>query len=159
MRLLVFLLFIVGYSCDIRVSISQSGDYYVTINNQLWLRSARTAVYVDDRWYSTDNQSLPLVEMRTVQGTDPDLGSWNETQLVYSLVRQQGPSTIVARIRQWNLVPAYTFYLETGDKTLMNKIALDMEQVRTVFPSFHIEQLGTNDDRGYFTFGGKVCIS
>ncbi|UJR38301.1 hypothetical protein I4U23_030971 [Adineta vaga] len=139
-----------------KVLIDQNGGYNVTINDQIWLRSARTGIYVDDQWYSTDNQSLTLVDRLTVQGIDPNLGSWNETQLIYRLVRQQVPTTIVARIRQWNIISAFTFYFDTGDKMLTDKIALDMEQVRTVFPSFHIEKTGMNDERGYFTFGGAM---
>ncbi|CAF1684114.1 unnamed protein product, partial [Adineta ricciae] len=108
MRLVVILFFVVGCSCDLRVLIDQNGGYNVTVNNQLWLRSARTAIYVDSRWYSTDNQSLPLVDIRTDQGTDPNLGSWNETRLTYNLVRPQSSTSIVARIRQWNIVSAYT---------------------------------------------------
>ncbi|CAF1499818.1 unnamed protein product [Adineta ricciae] len=156
MRLVVILFFVVGCSCDLRVLIDQNGGYNVTVNNQLWLRSARTAIYVDSRWYSTDNQSLPLVDIRTDQGTDPNLGSWNETRLTYNLVRPQSSTSIVARIRQWNIVSAYTFHLETGDQALTNEVVLDMEQVRTVFPSFHIEKTDMGDNRGYFTFGGAM---
>ena len=54
------------------------------------------------------------------------------------------------------LFPAFNFHLETGDTVLKNTISLDMEQVRTVFPSFHIEKIDTNDNRGYFTFGGEI---
>jgi hypothetical protein len=156
MRLVVFLLFIVGCSCDIRVVIDQNGSYNITVNNQLWLRSSRTAIYVDDRWYSTENNSLPLISITTAQGTDPILGAWNETKLTHNLVRNQTTTSIVAHIRQWNIVPALTFHLETGDTPLTNKILLDMEEIRTVFPSFHIEKLGSNDQRGYFTVGGEV---
>jgi len=156
MRLAVFLLLIVGCWCDVRVVIDQNGAYNITVNNQVWLRSARAAIYVDDRWYSTENNSLPLVSITTAVGTDPSLGLWNETRITYNLVRSQTTTPIVARIRQWSIVPAFTFYLETGDTALTNKIALDMEQIRTVFPSFYIEKIDANDQRGYFTFGGEI---
>jgi len=156
MRLAVFLLLIVGCWCDVRVVIDQNGAYNITVNNQVWLRSARAAIYVDDRWYSTENNSLPLVSITTAVGTDPSLGLWNETRITYNLVRSQTTTPIVARIRQWSIVPAFTFYLETGDTALTNKIALDMEQIRTVFPSFYIEKIDANDQRGYFTFGGAM---
>ncbi|CAF0939280.1 unnamed protein product [Adineta steineri] len=157
MRLVVFLLFIVGCWCDIKVLVDQNGGYNITINNQVWLRSSRTAIYVDDRWYSTENQSLPLVSVSTDQGTDPNLGSWNETKLTYNLVRNQTSTSIIAHIRQWNIVSAFTFHLETGDKTLTNHVALDMEQIRTVFPSFNIESMDMNDQRSFFSFGGAMA--
>jgi len=156
MRLVVFLLLIVGCWCDINVLIDQNGGYNITVNNQIWLRSSRTAIYVDDRWYSTENNTLPLLGITTAQGIDPYLGSWNETKLTYNLVRSQATTSIVAHIRQWSLVPAFTFHLETGDTTLTNQILLDIKQVRTVFPSFHIEKIGVNDQRGYFILGGEM---
>jgi hypothetical protein len=156
MRLVVFLLLIAGCWCDISVVIDQNGSYNITVNNQLWLRSSRTAIYVDDRWYSTENNSLPLISITTAQGTDPILGAWNETKLTHNLVRNQTATSIVAHIRQWSIVPALTFHLETGDIALTSKIPLDIEQIRTVFPSFHIEKLSSNDQRGYFTVGGEV---
>jgi hypothetical protein len=45
--------------------------------------------------------------------------------------------------------------LETGDADLTSRISLDFDQIRTVFPSFRIEKIDANDDRGYFTIGGK----
>jgi hypothetical protein len=156
MRFVVFLFLIVGCWCDIQVSVDRQGGYNITIGNQVWLRSARTAIYVDDHWHSSDNNSLPLIDVSVGQGTDPYLGSWNETKLTYNLVRNQTLTSIVAHIRQWSLVPAFTFHLETGNKDLTNKISLDMEQVRTVFPSFFIEKMDMNDQRSYFTFGGKI---
>ena len=159
MRFIVFLLLIVGCWCDVRVLVDQSGGYNITINNKLWLRSSRTAIYVDDRWYSTENQSLPLASITFEEGTDPNLGNWNETKLTYNLVRNQTSTSIIAHIREWSIVSAVTFHLETGDKALTNKISLDMEQVRTVFPSFNIEQTDMNDQRGFFSFGGKIFFS
>jgi hypothetical protein len=97
-----------------------------------------------------------LLGITTAQGIDPYLGSWNETKLTYNLVRNQATTSIVAHIRQWSLVPAFTFHLETGDTALTNQILLTMDQVRTVFPSFHIEKIGVNDQRGYFTLGGEI---
>lgn len=156
MRLLVVLLLFIGCACDIRVSIDQNGKYNITVNNTLWLRSSRTAIYADDRWYSTDNNSLPLVSITTAQGTDPYLGNWNETKLTYNLIRKQSTSTVVAHIRQWSMVPAFTFSLETGATELTSDKALEMDDVRTVFPSFYIEKTNPNDQRGYITIGGKL---
>ncbi|CAF1483490.1 unnamed protein product, partial [Rotaria sp. Silwood1] len=156
MRLVVFLLVIVGCWCDVRVLIDQSGGYNITVNNQVWLRSSRTAIYTDARWYSTEDNSLTLVNVTFAQGDDPDLGSWNETRMTYNLVSNQTSTAITAHIRQWNIVSAFTFRLQTGDKVLTDRISLDMEQVRTVFPSFYIEKIGMNDQRGYFTFEGVM---
>lgn len=156
MRLVIFLLLlIVECWCDFRVVIDSNGEYNLTVNNKVWLRSSRTAIYVDDHWYSTENNSLPLSSITTDQGNDPVLGAWNETKLTYSLIRNQSTTPIVAHIRQWNVISAFTFHLETGDVVLNNKIPLDMDQVRTVFPSFHIEQVDMNDQRGYFIVGGR----
>jgi hypothetical protein len=156
MRLVVFLLLVVGYSCDICVLIDQNGRYNITVNNVLWLRSSRTAIYADDQWYSTDNNSLPLVSITTAQGTDSYLGNWNETKLIYNLIRNQSTTSVVAHIRQWSMVPAFTFYLETGNTTLTSSTGLDLNQIRTVFPSFYVEKTNTNDQRGYITIGGKL---
>jgi hypothetical protein len=161
MRLVVFLLLFIGCSCDIRVLIDQNGRYNITVNNALWLRSSRTAIYADDLWYSTDNDSLALVNITTAQGTDSYLGNWNETKLTYNLIRNQSTTSVVAHIRQWSMVPAFTFYLETGDTALTNIKPLEMDQIRTVFPSFYIEKTNINDQRGYITIGGKLqcfCI-
>ena len=88
MRLaVVFLLLIVGCWGDMRVSIDQNGHYNITINNRVWLRSSRTEIHTDDRWYSTENNSFPLVEVTTAQGKDPILAAWNEMILTYHLVR------------------------------------------------------------------------
>jgi len=158
MRLVVFLVLIVGCWCDVRVLVDQNGGYNITINNQLWLRSSRTAIYADDRWYSTENQSLSLVNITFGQGTDPNLGNWNETKLTFNIVRNQTSTSIIGHIREWSIVSAITFHLEIGDQALTNKISLDVEQIRSVFPSFHIEKTDMNDQRGYFSFGGKVLV-
>jgi hypothetical protein len=155
MRLLLLLLLVVACSCDIRVSIDQTGAYNITINNKLWLRSSRTAIYVDDRWYSTENNSLPLVSITEAQGTDPYLGNWNETRVTYNLVRNQTTTPIVAHIRDWSIASAVTFHLETGDVALTSRLALDFDQVRTVFPSFRIEKFDVGDERGYITIAGE----
>ena len=160
MHLLVFLLLtIVSCFGNIQVLIDQKGEYNITINNKLWLRSARTAIYVDDRWYATDNNSLPLLNITTGQGTDPYLGNWNETKLSYNLIRKQTSTTIVAHIRQWSVVPAFTFHLETGDTPLSCDMPLNFEEVRTVFPSFYIEKVDANDQRGFFTVGGNIAFA
>ncbi len=143
---------------DMQVRIDQHGEYNITINNQVWLRSSRTAIYADDRWYSTEDKSLAFIGITTAQGTDPNLGSWNETILRYNLVRSEKTTSIVARIRQWSIISALTFYLETGDTILTTNRTLETDEVRTVFPSFVIEKMQQNDERGYFTFGGEIEI-
>lgn len=155
MRLVLLFLFIAICNCDIQVIIDPNGGYNITVNHQLWFRSSRTGVYVDDQWYSTDNNTLPLASITTAQGTDPVLGSWNETILTYHLIRQSETTPIIARIRQWSMISAFTFYLETGDTFLPTTKPLDKNDVRTVFPSFVIETSGENDERGYFTIAGE----
>ncbi len=155
MRLLVFLFLIVGCWGDLRVLVDENGGYNIAVNNQIWLRSSRTAIYVDDQWYSTENNSLSLISITDEQGTDPNLGSWNETQLNFDLVRSGTHTKIVGHIRQWSLVSAITFHLDTGDQMITSTVSLDTNQVRTVFPSFNIEQMDRNDQRGYFTFEGE----
>ncbi len=158
MRLVLFLLLVVECWSDMRVLIDQNGGYNITINNEIWLRSSRTAIYADDRWYSTEDKSLSFVGITTAQGTDPNLGNWNETKLTYNLVRSEKTTSIVARIRQWSIISALTFYLETGDTILTTNQTLETNEVRTVFPSFMIEKMRQNDERGYFTFGGEIEI-
>ncbi|UJR11990.1 hypothetical protein I4U23_016168 [Adineta vaga] len=80
--------------------------------------------------------------------------SWNETQLNYDLIHSGIHRKIVASIRQWDQISAITFHLNTGDQILTNTIPLDKNQVRTIFPSFYIEQIDINDQRAYFTFEG-----
>ena len=156
MRLIVFLFFVIACSADVRVIIDSTGAYNITVNNQVWLRSSRVAIYADNRWYSTEDNSLPLAGITEAQGSDPYLGAWNETRITYNLVRTPTTTPVVAHIRQWSMGSAFTFHLETGNLSLTNQITLDYEQVRTAFPSFVIEKIDTNDQRGYFTFGGKV---
>ena len=134
MSLRVLLLLIVGCSCDIKVSVDQKGDYNISINNNLWLRSSHTALYVDNKWYSSDDNSLPLLNISSDQGDDPNLGSWNETQLNFDLLRNGTHTKIVATIRQWNDISAITFHLNTGNEILTNTKPLDADAVRTVFP-------------------------
>ena len=155
MHLVIFsLLLIIGCWCEIQVSIDPNGDYNITVNNQVWLRSSRTAIYIDDRWYSTENKSLSLVNITTAEGTDPNLGCWNETKITYTLVSSGKTTPIFAHIRQWSMVSAFTFHLETGDRELTTTIGLSRDTVRTVYPSFLIEKMSVNDDRGYITLGG-----
>lgn len=155
MQVVVFLLLILGCSCDIRVLIDQNGNYNITVNNRVWLRSSRTAIYADDQWYSTENKTISLTSITTDQGVDPNLGSWNETKLNYNLIRTGKTTPIIAHIRQWNMISAFTFQLETGDNELTTSAALSHEDIRTVFPSFLIEQMDVNDNRGYITLGGN----
>jgi hypothetical protein len=156
MHLLVFFFLIVGCLGDIKVSVDEKGGYTIRINGKEWFRSSHTALYTDNKWYSSDNNSLPLVNITTGQGNDPNLGSWNETQLNYDLVRKRTNTKIVASIREWHQISAITFYLDTGDQILTNTVPLDMNQVRTVFPSFNIENIDHDDQRGYFTFAGRI---
>jgi len=158
MHLLVLFFLIIGCWCDIKVSVDEKGGYKISIDNTVWLRSSRTALYVDNKWYSTDENSLPLTSISSAQGYDPLLGSWNETQLNYDLVRSGTHTKIVGHIRQWNSFSAITFHLDTGDQMMTNTVPLDMDHVRTVFPSFHIEQIDMNNQRGYFTFSGEIIF-
>jgi hypothetical protein len=155
MRFVVFILLVVHCGCDIQVSVDRiKGEYTVSISNQVWLRSSRIALYVDDRWYSSNDSTLPLIDSHSAEGNDPNLGSWNEVQLIYSLNHDGIVSNITGRIRQWHSYQAVTFHLDTGDKVLMNKNLLNKTDIRTIFPSFNIEQIDMNDNRGYFTFQG-----
>ncbi len=159
MHLLVFFFLLVGCRGDIKVSIDEKGGYKISINGKEWLRSSHTALYADNQWYSSENNSLPLTNIVTAQGNDPNLGSWNETQLNYDLVRNGTHTKIVASIREWHQISAVTFYLDTSDQILTNTVPLDMNQVRTVFPSFNIEKIDSDDQRGYFTFAGEIiCL-
>lgn len=155
MQLLIVVLFILRCSADLKVSIDAKGGYQISINNSPWLRSSRTAVYVDNQWYSSEDNSLPLRNITSSQGTDPVLGSWIEAQLNYDLVRSGVHTNIIGRIRQWQSYSAVTFHLETGDQEMINTVPLDVKNVRTVFPSFEIEQIGSDDQRGYFTYASK----
>ena len=159
MHLLVFFLLFVTCWSDLKVSVDDKGGFTLNVNNHVWLRSSRTALYADDQWYSVDNNSLPLTDISTAEGNDPNLGHWNETQLHYDLIHNDTHTKIIARIRQWSLISAITFHLDTGDKVLTNKVPLNTTDVRTVFPSFYIEQINDDDQRGYFTFEGRFCFS
>jgi hypothetical protein len=44
------------------------------------------------------------------------------------------------------------------DQMIASTVSLDTNQVRTVFPSFNIEQMDRNDQRGYFTFEGEYSF-
>ena len=99
MRLVVFFLLIVGCCCDIQVLTDHNGGCNITINNQLWFRSSRTGIYTDDRWYSTEDKSLSLINIITAHGTDPNLGRWNKTKLNHQLVRSQKTASVVTHIR------------------------------------------------------------
>jgi hypothetical protein len=81
MHLFVFVFVLVMSWSDVRVSIDNTGGYNISIGDRIWLRSSRTAIYVDNKWYSSNNNSLPLVNISYDLGNDPNLGAWNETQL------------------------------------------------------------------------------
>jgi hypothetical protein len=68
-------------------TIDQRGGYTIRINDKEWLRSSQTSLYLDNKWYSSDDQSLPLINITAGKGTDRYLGSWNETQLNYHLIQ------------------------------------------------------------------------
>ncbi|CAF1041432.1 unnamed protein product [Rotaria sordida] len=149
MHLVIFVLLLISCACDIKVFIDQiKGQYNISIDNQIWFHSSRTALYVNNRWYSSNDSTVPLIDTRFVQCNDPNLGNWNETQLIYILNRNGIISNITGHIRQWNSQSALTFHLDTGDKILMNNKLLDKNQIRTIFPSFNIEQIDGNDNRG-----------
>ena len=158
MHLAVFVtVLIVECWCDIRVSVDRiQGGYNVSVADHVWLRSSYTSLYADEQWYSSDDGSLPLIDTRLDQGNDENLGEWNETQLIYSLTRSGTQTNVTGRVRQWSSVAAITFHLNIGNEPLTSSDSLSMDEVRTVFPSFNIEQIGTNDDRGYFTYAGKI---
>lgn len=155
MHLLVFFSVIIGCLSDIKVAVDRTGGYTIHVNDKIWLRSSRTALYTNNKWYSSDDKSLPLINITTEQGTDRHLGSWNETQLNYDLNHDGIHTKIVASIRQWREISAITFCLNAGDQTLTNTNPLDKNQVRTIFPSFNIEKMNVHDNRSYFTFEGK----
>ena len=155
MHLVVFFLLLSYCCCDIQVSVDRTnGSYSISVGNQIWLRSNHTALYADDRWYSSNDSSLSLIDTRLAQGDDPYLGSWNETQLIYQLSRNGAVQNITGHIRQWIYQPAISFHLDTGNQMLNTNRSLTSAEIRTVFPSFNIEQIDSNDNRGFFTFQG-----
>lgn len=156
MRLVAFFLFVIACSAELKVSIDSTGAYNITVNDKVWLRSSRVAIYVDNRWYSTEDNSLPLAGIAEAQGTDPYLGTWNETTITYNLVRNQSTTPITAHIRDFTIGSFLNFYLDTGNLSLTNSLLLDIDQIRTAFPSFLIEKIDDNDQRGYFTFEGQI---
>jgi hypothetical protein len=155
---LLFLLLVVGCLGDIKILVNEEGGYNISVNDHIWVRSSHTGIYVNNKWYSSDDSSLPLMNIDYAEGNDPNLGNWNETQLIYDLVLSGIHTKIVGHIRQWSLISAITFHLDTGNQTLTNTVPLSMDDVRTVFPSFCIEQMGIDDQRGYFTFEGEFIF-
>ena len=155
MYIFIFVIILGVCCCNIKVSIETlKGEYNISINNRVWLRSSYAALYTSNHWFTSKNGSLLLVDSSFKQGNDLILGQWNETELIYKLNQNGKESNISGRIRQWNSIPAITFYFDSGLVNLNNDILLDMDRVRTVFPSFHIEKFDKNDHRGYLTFGG-----
>ncbi|CAF1399023.1 unnamed protein product [Adineta ricciae] len=157
----LLLLFVLIVECsswgNINVSVDQKGGYKISIGDRVWLRSARTAIYVDNKWYSSDDGSLPLINVTSGSGFDPQLGDYRDFQLNYDLARGGIHTIIVGHIRDWYSISGISFYLDTGDQILTNTVPLGMNDVRTVFPSFHIEQIDDGDQRGYFTFEGEMA--
>lgn len=159
MYILIFLLIIGSCYCDINVLIDNlNGDYNISINNRVWLRSSYISLYSSNQWYTSKDGSLILIDFNFKQGNDSILGQWNETQLIYKLNQDGKISNITGRIRQWKSISAITFYFDSGTIILNNDILLDMDRVRTVFPSFYIEKLDENDHRAYLTFGGNYLF-
>ena len=139
----------------LQVSVDNQGAYNLSINDQIWLRSSHTAIYVDDRWYSSDVNTLKFENLSYAQGTDIYLGAWNETQLNYDLFHNGTHRKIIGSIRQWISISAITFHLNTGELPMESTVPLEMYRVRTVFPGFLMEKFDENDNRGYFTFHGR----
>ena len=82
MRLVVFVLLLVHCGCDIQVSVDRlKGEYGITIGKKVWLQSSRVAIYVDDRWYSSNDSSLPLIDIRDAQ---VDEYHWNRSSMACS---------------------------------------------------------------------------
>ncbi len=76
----------------------------------------------------------------------------------YDLVRNGTHTKIVGRIRQWYGISEITFHSDTGDQVLTNTDPLDMNHVRTIFPSFKIERINRMHRRGYFTFEDEITF-
>jgi hypothetical protein len=158
MHLVVWLL-LVGQCWSwgtVNVLFNEKGDYNITIGGRVWLRSSRTAIYVDNKWYSSDDNSLPFTGITRTSGYDPQLGDYRDFQLRYDLVRAGMHTEIVGHVRDWYSGLGISFHLDTGNQTMTNTVPLSMDNVRTIFPSFRIEQMDKNDQRGYFTFEGKL---
>lgn len=83
------------------------------------------AIYVDDRWYSSDVNTLPLKDLTYAEGNDPNLGSWNETQLNYDLIHSVIHTKIVGSIRQWKSI-------STGDQIMSSSVLLDDNSGRII---------------------------
>ncbi len=155
MYFFVFLLIVKICLCDIEVLIDDlKGSYSILINNRIWLRSSYTSLYNSNQWYTTKDGSLCFISKDFKEGNHSILGEWNETQLIYNFNLNEKLNNLTGRIRQWKSISAITFYFDSGTIDLNNDILLDMDRVRTVFPSFYIEQIDKDDHRSYLTFGG-----
>ncbi|CAF2054431.1 unnamed protein product [Rotaria magnacalcarata] len=153
---LLFILINLSYS-NINISINnRTGEYNLTINNRIWLRSSYTSLYTNNQWFTSKNQSLHLIDSIFKQGYDVLLGEWNETILIYNFNLNRTSINITGAIRQWKLIPAINFYFHNDFIDLNNDILLNCDQVRTVFPSFYIEKIDQDDHRAYLTFGGMM---
>ncbi|CAF0787041.1 unnamed protein product [Rotaria sordida] len=154
--LLMLILFRVLY-CDINVSIdNKKGEYNIIINNRIWLRSSYTRLYNNNKWFTSEDGSLCLIDSYLKQGYDSILGEFNETQFIYNFNLNNKSLNVTERIRQWKSFPAITFHFDNHLTFLNNDIQLNMDQIQTVFPSFYIEKIDHNDHRAYFTFGGMM---
>jgi hypothetical protein len=66
----VFFLVIVVCLGDIKVSVHEKGEYKISINGKEWVCSSHTALYVDNKCFSTDDNSRPLINIVTDEGDD-----------------------------------------------------------------------------------------
>ncbi|CAF5049929.1 unnamed protein product, partial [Rotaria sp. Silwood1] len=98
---------------NINVIIDDKGGYNITIGRRVWLRSSRTAIYVDNKWYSSDDNTLPLTDISYTSGFDPNLGDYRDFQLNYDLVRDGIHTKIGGHVRDWYRTFGISFHLDT----------------------------------------------
>ncbi|CAF3313270.1 unnamed protein product [Rotaria socialis] len=67
------------------VLISLGGEYNLTVNNRLWLRSSYTSLYTNNQWFTSKSQSLHLIDSIFKQGYDVLLEDWNEAIFIYKV--------------------------------------------------------------------------
>ncbi|CAF2953393.1 unnamed protein product, partial [Rotaria sp. Silwood2] len=59
-------------------------EYNISINNRVWLRSSYTDLYSNNKWYTSKDGSLSLIDICFKEGNDSILGIWNQTELIYN---------------------------------------------------------------------------
>jgi hypothetical protein len=158
--LFYLLLILIKYSYShIKVLIDhQNGNYNITIKDKLWLRSSYTGLYLNNQWFKSNNNSLDLIHIDLNQGNHSILGEWNQTQFIYQFYYKNQFENLSTIIREWKSLSIITFYFNNLDFEIENDFLLDMDRVSTVFPSFFMEKFDENDQRGYFTYGGKYLF-